>query len=181
MATITEQFTTFQQQSLKAMQEYAMASLSGVEKLTELNLQAAKTTVEEGVQNSFAMFQSKDPKALADTLSEQAKPASDKLGAYAKHVYQIANETAAEMSRIAEKQVSEASQHMFLAIDEFSKSAPAGTEGIAAFYKSAVSAANSAWDQVSKSGKQFVEITEANVDTATRAAQQATKRAKAAA
>lgn len=181
MVSITEQITTLHQQSLKAMHDYALASLSGMEKLAELNLQAAKTSVEEGVQNSSLMLQSKDPKALAEVLSEQAKPTSDKFGAYAKHVYQIANETAAEMSRIAEKQVSEASQQMFSAIDEFSKSAPAGTEGIAAFYKSAVSAANSAWDQVNKSGKQFAELTEANVETANRAAQQVTKRAKAAA
>lgn len=181
MVSITEQFTALQRQSLKAMQDYALVSLSGVEKLAELNLQAAKASVEEGVQNSVALFQSKDPKALAELATVQAKPASDKFGAYAKHVYQIANETAAELSRIAEKQVSDASQQMFTAIDEFSKTAPAGTEGITAFYKSAVSAANSAFDQVSKSGKQFVELTEQNVDQASRNAQAVSKRTKAAA
>ena len=85
-----------------------------------------------------------------ETVSLQAKPATDKLGAYARHVYQIADETAAELSRIAEKQMSEASQQMFATIEEISKGAPAGTEGIATFYKSAVSAANLAWDQVNK-------------------------------
>ena len=113
---------------------------------------------------------------MPTTASVQAKPATDKLGAYAKHVYQIANETAAELSRIAEKQMSEASQQMFATIDEISKSAPAGTEGIATFYKSAVSATNSAWDQVSKANKQVLDLTEANVDRATGAAQQAAKR-----
>jgi phasin family protein len=180
MVLIIEQFNTLQLKSLKAMQAYALASLNGVEKLTELNLQAAKTSVEEGVSNSVALFHSRDPKALADTASAQAKPATDKLGAYAKHVYQIANETAAELSRIAEKQMSEASQQMFATIDEISKGAPAGTEGIATFYKSAVSAANSAWDQVSKANKQVVELTEANVDRAIGAAQQAAKRRTAA-
>ena len=110
------------------------------------------------------------------TVSVQAKPATDKLGAYARHVYQIADETAAELSRIAEKQMSEASQQMFTTIDEISKSAPAGTEGIATFYKSAVLAANSAWDQVNKADKQVIDLTEANVDRATGAAQQAAKR-----
>jgi len=175
MVSITEQFTTLQLQSLKAMQAYALASLNGVEKLTELNLQAAKTSVEEGVSNSVALFQS-HPKALANTVSVPAKPATDKLGAYAKHVYQIADETAAEFSRIAEKQMSEASQQMFTTIDEISKGAPAGTEGIATFYKSAVLAAKSAWDQVNKADKQVIDLTEANVDRATGAAQQAAKR-----
>ena len=74
MVSITEQFSTFQLQSLKAMQAYALASLNGVEKLTELNLQAAKTSVEEGVSTSVALFNSRDPKALANTVSVQAKP-----------------------------------------------------------------------------------------------------------
>ncbi len=176
MVSITEQFSTLQLQSLKAMQAYALASLNGVEKLAELNLQAAKKSVEEGVSNSVALFHSRDPKALAETVSVQAKPATDKLGAYARHVYQIANETTAELSRIAEKQMSEASQQMFATIDEISKNGPAGTEGIATFYKSAVSATNSAWDQVNKANKQVVELTEANVDRANGAAQAAKRR-----
>ena len=176
MVNISEQVSTLQLQSLKSLQAYALASLNGVEKLAELNLQTAKTSVEEGVSNSVALFQSRDPKALADTASAQAKPATDKFGAYAKHVYQIANETAAELSRIAEQQRSETNQQLFATIDEISKGAPAGTEGLATFYKSALSAANSALDQVSLANKQVVELTEANVDRATGAAQQAAKR-----
>jgi len=71
MATFPEQFISLQQKSLKAIEAYALASLQGVEKLTELNLQAARASVEEGVQNSVALFQSKDPKALAETLSDE--------------------------------------------------------------------------------------------------------------
>ena len=176
MVSLAERFSTLQLQSLKAMQAYTLASLNGFEKLAELNLQAAKRSVEEGVSNSVALFHSRDPKALADTASAQAKPATDKFGAYANHVYQIANETATELSRIAEKQMSEASQEVFATIDEISKSSPAGTEGIATFYRSAVSAANSAWDQASKVNKQVLDLSEANVDRATGAAQAAKRR-----
>ena len=176
MVSITERFSTLQLQSLKAMQAYTLASLNGVEKLAELNLQAAKTTVEEGLSTSVALFNSRDPKALADAASVQAKPATNKLGAYAGHVYQIANETATELSRIAEKQVREASQQMFETIDDISKGAPAGTEGIATFYKSAASAANSALDQVSQANKQVLDLTEANVERANGAAQAAKRR-----
>ena len=176
MVSITERFSTFQLQSLKAMQAYTLASLNGVEKLAELNLQAAKRSVEEGVSTSVALFHSRDPKAAAETVADQAKPATEKLGGYAHHVLEIANQTAAEFSRIAEKQMSEASHEVFATIDEVSKGAPAGTEGIATFYKSAVSAANSAWGQASKANKQVLELTESNIDRATGVAEQATKR-----
>ena len=65
---------------------------------------------------------------------------------------------------------------MFETIDEISKGAPAGTEGIATFYKSAVSAANSALDQVSQANKQVLDLTEANVERANGAAQAAKRR-----
>ena len=179
MVTLPEQILSIQQKSLKAIEAYALASLQGVEKLAELNLQAARASVEEGVQNGVALFQAKDPKSLAETLSEQAKPTSDKFGAYARHVYQIANETASELTKITEQQVSEVSQSLFQTIDAISKNAPAGSEGLATFYKSAVTAANSAWDQVNKTGKQVAEITEQNVDSAARAAQSASRRKSA--
>jgi hypothetical protein len=66
-----------------------------------------------------------------DTVADQAKPVTGKLGGYAHHVLEIANETAAEFSPIAEKQMSEASPGVFATIDEISKGAPAGTEVLA--------------------------------------------------
>jgi hypothetical protein len=46
------------------------------------------------------------------------------------------------------------------------KNAPAGTEGVVTLVKQAVSAANSAFDQVSKATKQAVEVAEANMAAA---------------
>jgi flagellar hook-associated protein FlgK len=80
------------------------------------------------------------------------------------------------LSRIVEQQVRDASQQMFETIDEVSKVVPSSTDGIATFYKSAVSAANSALEQVGQANKQVLDLTEANVDRATGAAQAARRR-----
>lgn len=176
MYTIPEQFTTMHRQSLEAMQEMAMASLAGWEKLAELNLQATKASIKEGVEQGVTLLETRDPKALGETFAEQAQPAGDKINAYAKHVAEIANQTGTELSRIVEKQMSEANRQMFTAVDAMAKSAPAGSEGLMTMMKSAMTAANSTWDQVNKASKQVVEMTEANVANVTRQAAKAAPR-----
>lgn len=169
MYTIPEQFIAAHRQSLETMQALALASLTGVEKLAELNLQAAKASLKEGVEQGVALLEKRDVQALTETLAESAQPTTDKFSAYAKHVYEIASETSAEIAKIAELQMSEGNRQLFSAIDTMAKNAPQGTEGLVTMVKSAVTAANSAWDQVNKAGKQAVEMAEANVATVTRA------------
>jgi len=85
-------------------------------------------------------------------------------------VYDIANETGTEIAKLFEKQFAEGSKQLNSAIDAMAQSAPAGSEGVVTFFKSAVSAANQAFDQVNKATKQAVEMAEANIAAATKAA-----------
>ena len=102
-------------------------------------------------------------KTFVDSIPETAQPAADKASAYAKHVYEIASETGAEISRIIEKQFSEGNRQLTAAIEAMARNAPVGSEGVVTLVKSAVTAANSAFDQVNKATRQVVEMTEANV------------------
>jgi cell division septum initiation protein DivIVA len=94
------------------------------------------------------------------------QPATDKVTAYYKHVYEIANDTGTELAKLFEKQFAESNKQLYAAIDALAKNAPAGTEGVVTLVKQAVSAANSAFDQVSKATKQAVEVAEANMAAA---------------
>jgi len=49
------------------------------------------------------------------------------------------------------------------------RNAPAGSEGMVTLVKSAVSATNTAFDQVSRATKQVAEMAEANIAAATKA------------
>jgi hypothetical protein len=96
------------------------------------------------------------------------QPAADKASAYAKHCYDIASETSAELARLVEKQMADGNKQLFAAIDSMARNAPAGSEGVMTLVKSAVSAANTAFDQVSRATKQVVEMAEANVVAASK-------------
>ena len=63
------------------------------------------------------------------------------------------------------------------AIDALAKNAPAGSEGLVTMVKQAVSATNSAFDQVSKATKQAVEMAEANMSAAAKGNGRSAKKA----
>jgi phasin family protein len=176
MFAFPDQFVALHRQSLESAQAIALASFAGFEKLTQLNIQAAKASLEEGVQKGVSLLDTKDVRAFADSLADSTQPANDKFTAYAKHVYEIASETGTEISKVVEKQFSEGNRQLTAAIEAAAKNSPVGSEGVVTLVKSAVSAANATWDQVNKASRQVVEMTEANVANATNAARVATKR-----
>jgi phasin family protein len=176
MFAFPDQFVALHRQSLESAQAIALASFAGFEKLTQLNIQAAKASLEEGVQKGVSLLDTKDVKAFADSLTDSAQPANDKFTAYAKHVYEIASETGTEISKVVEKQFAEGNRQLTAAIEAAAKNSPVGSEGVVTLVKSAVSAANATWDQVNKASRQVVEMTEANVANASSAARVATKR-----
>jgi len=161
------QLVALQRQSIESAQAIAMASFAGFEKLAQLNVQAAKSSVEESVQRSMSLLETKDVKALAETFTESVKPSSEKFTAYAQHVYDIASETRAEISKVVEKQFSEGNRQLTASIEAMAKNLPAGSEGVVTMVKTAMTAVHATWDQVNKASRQVVETTDANVAKAT--------------
>ena len=166
MVTTPEQFLQIQKTALEVFQTATITSIEGFERLAALNVQAAKASIDESTDALKSMTEVKDAKQLAEMATGSVQPATDKVTAYYKHVYEIANETGSELAKLFEKQFAESNKQLYAAIDALAKNAPAGTEGVVTLVKQAVSAANSAFDQVSKATKQAVEVAEANMAAA---------------
>jgi phasin family protein len=166
MITAPEQFVQLHKSALESFHAAALASMEGFEKLTELNLQAARTSIEEGTETIKSLLEAKDAKALSELANAGGQPAAEKFAAYAKHVYEITSATNAELVKLVEKQFAESNKQLYGAIDAMAKNAPAGSEGMVNMVRQAVSSANTAFDQVSKATKQVVELAEANLTAA---------------
>ena len=169
MFALPDSILALHRQSLESARAVTLASFAGFEKLAQLNVQAAKASFEEGVEKSLELRDSRDPKALASSLSDAAQPVAEKASAYARHVAAILNETGTEIQKALEKQAAESHRQVSAAVDALAKSAPAGSEGVVTLVRSAMTATNTAWDQVNKATRQAVEIAEANVVSATEA------------
>lgn len=160
-------------------------AFEGVEKLVELNMQVAKAALGEAAENTKAVLAVKDAQELLALQAAMLQPSAEKAAAYSRHVYDIAAATNAEVSKTAEAQFAELQKKFMNAVDTAVKNAPAGTENAVTLVKSAITAANNAYESVHKAAKQAADMAEANFNavttTAMKASQAAVKPAKRAA
>jgi phasin family protein len=172
-----DQFVKIQKDAFEMFQKAALTAIAGAEKIAALNLQAAKASVEESYTKATTLFESKDVQGFAQNAAGAVQPAAEKATAYAKHIYDISSATGTELAKLWEKQLAEGNKSMHAAIDSIAKNAPAGSEGLISLVKSSVGSMTSAFDQVSKAGKQAVELAEANLAAATKSTVRAKKAA----
>ena len=167
MYLVSEQLTAWNKANLEAAVRFAGIALEGAERMFELQLKAAKSAFADGVQQAKTLAEVKDPQEFAQLKNALVQPNLEKAASYVKSVYDATTATQSEINKLIEEQVSEYDKHVVAALDKLVKTAPAGSEvGIAAI-KSAISAVNSTYDNLSKSARQFAEMTQANVEAAT--------------
>jgi hypothetical protein len=83
------------------------------------------------------------------------------------------------LTKFFEVQAGEFNKNVVGFLDKVAKNAPAGSDVAVAAVKSALAAANSAYDSFAKVAKQATEIAEANIAAATAAVSKEKKRAAA--
>ena len=176
-----EQILATQKAQLASLFDLGQKAFEGVEKVLELNLQVAKTTLEEASEHAKAVLAVKDAQELLALQTSLLQPSAEKAASYSRHLYDIASSTSAEVSKLAESQVSDAQKKFAAVVDNAVKNAPAGTENAVVLVKSAVAAANNAFDSVHKAAKQAADVAEANFQAMTNTAVKATQTATAAA
>lgn len=182
MTTFTmDQFVAAQKASLETLFGLTQKAFEGVEKLVELNLQVAKTSLTEAAETAHAALSIKDAQELMALQASLLQPAAEKAAAYSRHVYDIVAGASAEFTKTAEATVAESQKKVLTLVDTAVKNAPAGSESAVALMKSAVTAANNAFESVQKASKQAVEVAEANFQTMSNTAVNATKQAASAA
>ena len=175
-----EQIVTAQKTNVETLFGLTGKAFEGVEKLIELNLQVAKTAMAEAAANTKAALSVKDAQELLALQSSLLQPAAEKAAAYSRYVYEIAASTGAEVTRVAEATTVDAQAKFMSIVDTAVKNAPAGTENAVALVKSAVAAANNAFESVQKATKQAAEVADANFQAMSSTAVRATKTKRAA-
>ncbi|MEM5274290.1 TIGR01841 family phasin PhaP1 [Cupriavidus taiwanensis] len=179
MILTPEQVAAAQKANLETLFGLTTKAFEGVEKLVELNLQVIKTTFAENVDNAKKALSAKDAQELLAIQAAAVQPVAEKTLAYTRHLYEIASETQSEFAKVAEAQLAEGSKNVQALVENFAKNAPAGSESTVAIVKSAISAANNAYESVQKATKQAVEIAETNFQAAATAATKAAQQASA--
>ena len=169
MYATPEQLNATSKANIEALLTLANTAFASAERLAALNLNTARTMLEDSVANAKTLFGVKDIQELANVQSSLAQPSLEKAIAYSRGVYEIATQTQDELSKVFEAQFAELNKNVSSVLDKAAKNAPAGSDVAVAAVKSAIAAANSAYDSMTKAAKQVAEIAEANVAAATSA------------
>jgi phasin family protein len=162
-----EQLLALNKANLEAAVRIAGIALEGTERMLELQLKTAKSVFADGVQQAKALAEVKDIQEFARLKNTLAQPTLEKATSYAKSIYDVATATQSEIGKLVEEQVSAFNKQVVTGLDKIVKSAPAGSEVAVAAVKSAISAVNAAYDNLSKSAKQYTDMAQANVEAAT--------------
>jgi phasin family protein len=161
-----ESLSAAQKENLDAMMKLSHKAFEGVEKMVDLQLNAARSSLQETAEKFKALMSVKDAQDMMAINKELASPNAEQALAYSRTIYDIATQTSTEVQRLVDAQIADANKKLVDALDEFAKTAPAGSEAVIAMMKSSLTAANSAYETANKAARQVVEMAERNMKAA---------------
>ena len=173
-----DQLIALNKTNVETVLRFAGVALEGAERLIDLQMNTAKTALNDGFESAKALASVRDFEQLAALKDTLVQPSVEKATAYAKQVYDVATATQSDLGKLVEEQFTEFNKQVISALDQMVKSAPAGSEvGIAAM-KSTLAAVNSGFDNLTKVAKQFGEATQSNIEVVANQTIEAAKKAK---
>ncbi|MCG2578273.1 phasin family protein [Dechloromonas sp. XY25] len=168
MSINTEQFTAANKATVDSLLAVANTALASAERIAALNLNAARSALEDTASGVQSVLAAKDPQAAFAAQKALAQPAVDKAVAYGKSVYEITSQTQQELAKMVEAQFGDFQKSVAGLVDLAAKSAPAGSEGAVAAIQNAIAAANSAFGNMNAVAKQFADAAQANIAAVTK-------------
>lgn len=163
-------------------QFYAFSSLTNAAveswgKFFDLNVNTAKTSLEESTVICKQLLEAKNPQEAFSFMAALLHPTTEKMFSYSRHVANIATTTQTEIAKVAESQIADANLRMSSLMQEAAKSAPPGTENMMAAMKTAMESASAGYQQINRTAKQVADVTGVNLNSAAEQFVQASEKA----
>ena len=128
MYNATEQFAEINKAGYDNAIKLASLSLEKAERLTKLNLQAAKAALEQGVTSANAVAGVRDVQEFLTVRAKLTEAGVQSALGYSRGVYEIASEAQADFSALAEEAWASYTKGVAAWVEKASKNAPAGSD-----------------------------------------------------
>ncbi len=158
MGQITEQLVAFNKANVESAIRLAGIALDGAERTMKVQLKTAKSMLDDAAKRINLLIAAKDVSDFAQLANTLAQPNLEHVNSYLKGTFELANGVQSEISELVEQYINDYNSRAAVMLDEWAKSAPAGSEAAFAAARSALSAGKLAADNVAKSVKQFAEM-----------------------
>jgi phasin family protein len=105
MFNTPEQFAAANKASVDALLTLANTALASAERIAALNLNTARSVLEDGVANAKALLGAKDPQEFFSVQASLAQPSLEKAVAYSRSVYEISAQSKGRVRQAARSTV----------------------------------------------------------------------------
>jgi phasin family protein len=177
-----EQLAAAHKANLETLAGLTNQAIKSVEKLVELNMQIAKNSLNESMTNAKKALEVRDIQQLIAQQAEMVQPMAEKMMAYGRDLYEIAQDNTANFAKTAEAEIAAGQKKLQSMVEEWTKNAPAGSDAAVQVMKQAIAAANNSYETSQKAIKHAMEVAKSNMEnaaeTVTKAASKAAKAAK---
>jgi len=173
-----DQFSAANQAAIEQFSYFAQLSLANMEKFAELGLEAARESVVQATRHAQSLAGARDVNEVVAINQAALEPALKRAYTYSRSAFEAAAETNNEVKRLLEKQTAELNTAALAALEEAFKYAPAGSETVVGNVKSAIAAAQSAYDNLAAINKQIYDTVERTVEQTVANAQTASGKTK---
>ena len=175
-----DQFAAANEAAIEQFAYFAKLSLGNIEKFTELGLGAARESVTQATRHAQSLAGARDVNEALAINSAAVEPALKRAYAYSRTAYETAAASNDEVKKVFEQNTAQLNKAAIAALEEALKYAPAGSESVVGNLKTAIAAAQSAYNNMTSINKQIYDTVEQNVASAqavaTRTAKKTTKR-----
>lgn len=148
---------------IEAFERFAGVAFGGAERLAALNLQTARNLLEQGAATSRALVDAKNPEAFVALQKRLGRSDTREAAEYSRRVVEIASQTGATVTQLVETGVSELRDSLDQALDRAAEKAPVGADIAVTSLRSALAAANAAFDNMNLVARKANDLAEANL------------------
>lgn len=173
-----DQLTAANEAAINQFAHFAQLSLVNFEKFAQLGLAATRANVEQVTAHAQAVASAKDVHEVIALNSAALEPVMKRAYALSRTAYESAAETNTEVKRVLEAQGAEYNRAAVAALEEAFRNAPAGSETLVENMKTAIAAAQSAYNNLTSINKQIYATVENAVEQNVATAKSAGARAK---
>jgi len=178
---VNEQLANLVRTNLEAQIAVA-TSLTGtavesLQKLVELNLNAARATLEDSTTMTKQLLSAKDMQDFMSLSVSQAQPALVKAVSYGRHLAGIATAAQESLTRATQEQMAETNSRMTEVTGDASRSAPQMSGNMMEMMQMAFNTANANYQRLNRTAQQAAEAAQANLNSTLNQFTQAADRA----
>ena len=131
--------------------------------INQINFDNLKASLEKAGKFGSDLLNTSDPQKVSEITKSQLSSVQDDASAYFKSVYEVNSKLTKNLAELSEINSSEFNKFVTDSVSEFSKNAPAGSEGLVEMTKSSIAASSSTYDAMTNAAKQVLELVDNNV------------------